>query len=119
MAWELRSEGCFLMLSPSELSQLRAAAANHIEAVAELAQRICEIPAPTGNEQARAQLAASLLRKRRYTPDIDTIRNAYTPRGKRGDGPVLLLLAHTDTAFPRPTPISIYPDADIFRRPSM
>jgi tripeptide aminopeptidase len=119
MVWELRSEGCFLMLSPSELSQLRAAAANHIEAVAELAQRICEIPAPTGNEQARAQLVASLLRKRGYTPAIDAISNVYTRRGKRGNGPVLLLLAHTDTVFPQATPISIERDADILRGPSI
>jgi len=107
------------MLSPSELSQLRAAAANHIEAVAELAQRICEIPAPTGNEQARAQLVASLLRKRGYTPEIDAINNVYTRRGKRGNGPVLLLLAHTDTVFPQATPISIERNADILRGPSI
>ena len=119
MVWELRSESCFLMLSPSELSQLRAAAANHIEAVAELAQRICEIPAPTGNEQARAQLVASLLRKRGYTPEIDAINNVYTRRGKRGNGPVLLLLAHTDTVFPQATPISIERNADILRGPSI
>ncbi len=119
MVWELRSESCFLMLSPSELSQLRAAAANHIEAVAELAQRICEIPAPTGNEQARAQLVASLWRKRGYTPEIDAISNVYARRGKRGNGPVLLLLAHTDTVFPQATPISIERDADILRGPSI
>jgi len=107
------------MLSPSELSQLRAAAANHIEAVAELAQRICEVPAPTGNEQARAQLVASLLRKRGYTPEIDAINNVYTRRGKRGNGPVLLLLAHTDTVFPQATPISIERNADILRGPSI
>ena len=107
------------MLSLSELSQLRAAAANHIEAVAELAQRICEVPAPTGNEQARAQLVASLLRKRGYTPEIDAINNVYTRRGKRGNGPVLLLLAHTDTVFPQATPISIERNADILRGPSI
>jgi tripeptide aminopeptidase len=107
------------MLSPSELSQLRAAAVDHIEAVAELAQRICEIPAPTGNEQARAQLVASLWRKRGYTPEIDAIGNVYTRRGKRGNGPVLLLLAHTDTVFPQVTPISIERDADILRGPSI
>jgi tripeptide aminopeptidase len=107
------------MLLPSELSQLRAAAANYIEAVAELAQRICEIPAPTGNEQARAQLVASLWRKRGYTPEIDAIGNVYTRRGKSGNGPVLLLLAHTDTVFPQATPISIERDADILRGPSI
>src|SRR5713226_7695499 len=107
------------MISPSELSQLRAAATNHIEAVAELALRICEVPAPTGNEQARAQLVASLWRERGYTPEIDAISNVYTRRGKRRHGPVLMLLAHTDTVFPQETVISVERDGDILRGPSI
>lgn len=107
------------MFSPSELNQLRTAAANHIEAVAELAQRICAIPAPTGNEWARAQLVASLWRERGYSAEIDATGNVYTRRGKRKHGPVLLLLAHTDTVFPQATPISIQRDADILRGPSI
>jgi len=107
------------MLSPSELNQLRPAATNHIEAVAELAQRICAIPAPTGNEQARVQLVASLWRERGYSAEIDATGNVYTRRGKREQGPVLLLLAHTDTVFPQATPIYIQRDADILRGPSI
>ncbi|GAC1350508.1 MAG: M20/M25/M40 family metallo-hydrolase [Ktedonobacteraceae bacterium] len=107
------------MLSTSELSQLRVAATNHIEAVAGLAQRICEIPAPTGNEQARAQLVASLWRERGYIPEIDAVGNVYTRRGKRKHDPVLMLLAHTDTVFPQETVISVERDGDILRGPSI
>src|SRR5207248_2033974 len=107
------------MIPPSELSQLRAAATKRTEAVAELAQRICEVPAPTGNEQARAQLVASLWRERGYTPEIDATGNVYIRRGKGGNGPVLMLLAHTDTVFPQTTPISVERQADILRGPGI
>src|SRR2546429_3263858 len=107
------------MIPPSELSQLRAAAAQRTEAVAELAGRICAVPAPTGNEQARAQLVASLWRERGYTPEIDAIGNVYIRRGKRENRPVLMLLAHTDTVFPQTTPISVERQGDILRGPGI
>jgi tripeptide aminopeptidase len=107
------------MLPPSELNQLRAAATKRTEAVVELAQRICEVPAPTGLEQERAQLVASLWRERGYTPEIDAIGNVYVRRGKREQGPVLMLLAHTDTVFPQTTPISVKRQGDILRGPGI
>ena len=107
------------MIPPSELSQLRAAAVKRTEAVAELALRICEVPAPTGNEWERAQLVASLWRKRGYAPEIDDIGNVYIRRGKRENRPVLMLLAHTDTVFPQTTPIFVERQADILRGPGI
>jgi tripeptide aminopeptidase len=107
------------MLSLSQLSQLRAAAAKRTEAVAELAQRICEIPAPTGNEWERAQLVASLSLERGYTPEIDAIGNVYIRRGRRENGSVLMLLAHTDTVFPQTTSIAVERQEDILRGPSI
>ena len=79
--------------SSSELDQLRATARAHTEQVADLAQRICAVPAPTGNEWQRAQFVATLLQQRGYLPDIDEIGNVYVRRGKRGQGPVLMILA--------------------------
>lgn len=107
------------MLSASQLSQLRAAAAKRTEAVAELAQRICEVPAPTGKETERAQFVASLWQERGYTPEIDAIGNVYTRRGRREDRPVLMLLAHTDTVFPQSTPITVERQGDILRGPGI
>src|SRR5947209_20295921 len=101
------------MIPPSELSQLQAAATKRTEAVAELAQRSCEVPAATGHEQERAQLVAALWRERGYSPEIDPIGNVYARRGKREHRPVLMLLAHTDTVFPQTTSISVERQGDI------
>jgi acetylornithine deacetylase/succinyl-diaminopimelate desuccinylase-like protein len=107
------------MIPEPVLSQLRAAAVRHTEAVADLARRICEVPAPTGREWERAQLVASLWQERGYTPEIDAVGNVYVRRGKRGQGPVLMLLAHTDTVFPQTTPIVVKREGDILRGPGI
>ena len=107
------------MIPPSELSQIHVAAARRTEAVAELARRICEVPAPTGNEWERARLVASLCRDQGYAPEVDAVGNVYIRRGKREDGPVLMLLAHTDTVFPQTTPISVERQGDILRGPGI
>ena len=107
------------MLSPSELEQIRANATRRIETVAGLAQRICEVPAPTGNEKERAQLVAALWQERGYTPEIDDVGNVYVRRGKRGQGPLVMLLAHTDTVFPQNTPIAVKREGNILRGPSI
>ncbi len=74
------------MIPEPVLSQLRTAAAQHTEAVADLARRICEVPAPTGREWERAQLVASLWQERGYTPEIDAVGNVYVRRGNAGRG---------------------------------
>jgi len=107
------------MIPPSELSQIHVTAARRTEAVAELARRICEVPAPTGNEWERARLVASLCRGQGYAPEIDAVGNVYIRRGKRKNGPVLMLLAHTDTVFPQTTPISVERQGDILRGPGI
>lgn len=107
------------MLSPSELSQIHDAAVKRTEAVAELARRICEVPAPTGNEWERARLVASLWQEQGYVPEIDDVGNVYISRGKREDGPVLMLLAHTDTVFPPTTPIRVERHGDMLSGPGI
>jgi tripeptide aminopeptidase len=107
------------MLS-SELQRLRLAAQQHVEAVACLAQRICEVSAPTGQEHARAQLLASLWQERGYTPEIDAVSNVYARRpGQRKGAPLLLLLAHLDTVFPASTPIVVRRAGDILAGPGI
>ncbi len=99
--------------------QFRSIAHSRLEDVATLAQCICEVPAPTGDERQRAEFVASLWRERGYTPEIDDIANVYVRRGKRNTGPVLLLLAHIDTVFPTSTPISVIRDGNVMRGPSI
>jgi tripeptide aminopeptidase len=106
-------------MTPTELDRLRKAASARSEAVAEIARRICETPAPTGSEQVRAELVAALWRERGYAPAIDPLGNVYVRRGQRGQGPVLMLLAHMDTVFPYSTPIAVERDGDILRGPGI
>ncbi|GAC1431855.1 MAG: M20/M25/M40 family metallo-hydrolase [Ktedonobacteraceae bacterium] len=106
-------------MTPNLLEQFRNIARSHTEDIAILAQRICEVPAPTGDEGKRAEFVASLWRERGYTPEIDAMSNVYVRRGKRSTGPVLLLLAHIDTVFPATTPIQVSRDNDVMRGPSI
>jgi len=97
-----------MALTPLALDQLRTAAETHVEAVANLAWRICEVPAPTGQEFERAHLVASLWQERGYPPEIDAVGNVYVRRrGSNSERPFLMLLAHTDTVFPAATPIAV------------
>ena len=108
-----------MSLTPSELSQLRDAALSRIEAVAKLTQRICAVPAPTGNERQRAEFVASLWQDLGYTAEIDALSNVYVRRGKKGKGPVVMLLAHIDTVFPQNTPLIIKREGDILHGPGI
>lgn len=97
-----------MALTPLVLDQLRTAAETHVEAAARLAWRICEVPAPTGQEFERARLVASLWQERGYAPEMDAVGNVYVRRrGSDSGRPLLMLLAHTDTVFPAATPIVV------------
>jgi tripeptide aminopeptidase len=115
----LFKEGEAMPLTASELSRLRQLADTYLEKTVELTQRICAIPAPTGDEGKRAEFVAGYLRERGYKPEIDDVKNVYVRRGKRASGPVLMLLAHTDTVFPAGTPLVVKREGDVLRGPSI
>jgi len=114
-----RGEKIVMPLTQPELNQLRSIARKYTERVVELTRRICAVPAPTGNERARAEFVASVLRERGYTPTLDEVGNVYTRRGKRGQGPLVMLLAHTDTVFPLNTPLKIERHGDVVHGPGI
>lgn len=95
-------------MSPSQrqLEHVRATAAKHVQVVADLALRICAVPAPTGQEIDRARFVAQLFSDVGYEAEIDEVGNVYARRGSRG-GDVLMLAAHTDTVFPSGVPITV------------
>ena len=99
--------------------QFRNIARSRVEDVATLAQRICEVPAPTGDERKRAEFVASLWQERGYVAEIDAISNVYVRRGKHNEGSILMLLAHIDTVFPATTPIQVTREGDVMRGPSI
>ncbi|GHO50069.1 M20/M25/M40 family metallo-hydrolase [Ktedonospora formicarum] len=108
-----------MALSQDELNQIRSLAGEHVEEVAELTQRVCAVPAPTGSEQRRAAFVANLLSERGYHCESDEVGNVYVRRGKRGAGPVLMLLAHLDTVFPEETPLNVRREGDILYGPGI
>src|SRR5689334_4962636 len=108
-----------MSLTSYELDHLRSLAATQADVVVELAQRICAVPAPTGDERQRGELVVRLLRERGYTPEVDEVGNVYVRRGQRSDKSVLMVLAHLDTVFPHTTPLKIVRDEDILRGPGI
>ncbi|HSE41705.1 MAG TPA: M20/M25/M40 family metallo-hydrolase [Acidobacteriota bacterium] len=61
--------------------------------------RICEIPAPTFEEEKRAEYYARLFQKMGYKANIDDAGNVEIPIHKNGK-PRMVLSAHLDTVFP-------------------
>jgi acetylornithine deacetylase/succinyl-diaminopimelate desuccinylase-like protein len=105
---------------PLDLERLRAAAQTHVEAIASLAWRICEVAAPTGQEFERARLVAALWQERGYSPETDEVGNVYvTRKGRSHNAPLLMLMAHTDTVFPASTPIVIRREGDTLHGPGI
>jgi acetylornithine deacetylase/succinyl-diaminopimelate desuccinylase-like protein len=74
--------------------------------IVRLAIEIAKAPAPTGQEQARAMLIASLLRDRGLIDvQMDEISNVVGRIPGSRSGPPLLVAAHSDTVFPLDTPL--------------
>lgn len=74
--------------------------------IGRLLQLICEVPAPTFSEGDRAQLIARLWREAGLEPQVDDIGNVFADTGV-GEGPRVLLAAHSDTVFPAGTDVSV------------
>ena len=104
--------------SQRQVDQARSAAAKQALFVADLTMQICAIPAPTGQELERGRFVAGLLHDIGYPAEIDEIGNVYARRGTRG-GPVLMLVAHTDTVFPAGVPITVSQEPGRLRGPGI
>ena len=77
--------------------------------VLDLAIQIQQIPAPTGEEEARAHYVAERLRALGVEQvEVDSLYNVVGKiSGKRNDVGGVLLSAHTDTVFPRETDLRV------------
>jgi acetylornithine deacetylase/succinyl-diaminopimelate desuccinylase-like protein len=82
--------------------------------------RLCEVPAPTFAERARAEVvrelfaAAGLKNVRR-----DGDGNVVGERPGRSARPHLVLAAHLDTVFPENTPVKVHREGMLFRGPGI
>lgn len=82
---------------------------SYTEALTSLLTRICETPAPTFEEAARAALVAELLAEAGLSPQQDEVGNVIV-KVPGGDGPRVMLAAHLDTVFEAGTPIKVNTD---------
>jgi tripeptide aminopeptidase len=69
--------------------------------------RVTEIPAPSGQEAARAAHVRAELEKLGLKTTTDTIGNVIARRAGMGGGPTIVFAAHMDTVFPVGTDITV------------
>lgn len=81
--------------------------------------RITEIPAPSGNEHARASYVAAELTKAGFETSVDSIGNVTGRRRGMGGGPTVVFAAHLDTVHPLDTDVTVCRDGNILRAPGV
>ena len=79
-----------------------------VDRVVEETLRVCRIPAPTFDEAERAAYVAErMCAIGLHAVHIDEISNVTGLLGHGADHPTTLVVAHTDTVFPRATPLEV------------
>jgi len=71
-----------------------------VEEVVERTVAVASLPAPTGEEERRAELVAGWWREDGFEVERDAAGNCWAV-ARPGAGPALVLAAHLDTVFPR------------------
>lgn len=92
------------MSSPPARPEVQSAP--DLGSILSLLRRICETPAPTFEEEKRADLVANLLRAAGLEPLRDAVSNV-TADVAGGSGPHVLVVAHLDTVFPAGTDVAV------------
>lgn len=104
------------MLSKEILQYLEESKAETIE----LIEAICRIPAPSGQEDARAQFCKEWLEKQGAKGVyIDEAKNVLYPVGCEGKNDIVLFSAHTDTVFPDTEPMPFTNDGECLYSPGV
>jgi tripeptide aminopeptidase len=88
-------------------TRLRELAASSLDAISDLTEQVCLIPAPSYAERQRAEFVAKQFDARGLRAEIDEIGNVIARRKGTGSARSLLLAAHTDTVFPIDTEITV------------
>ena len=106
---------------PSDrVARATAVAAGLVEPIAALAAKIAAVPAPTNDEGERATFVADTFR----ALDVDdvTVDHLHNVVGRipgTSSDAALLLAGHTDTVFPRETPLAVTRRGDILSGPGI
>lgn len=119
-ASENRLEHRLSSISSELVARASAVAAGFVEPIASLTAAVAAVPAPTNDEGERAEFVADVLRRFEYDDvAIDGMSNVTGRIKGTTDGPALLLAGHTDTVFPRETPLPITRTGDILHGPGI
>lgn len=80
----------------------------HWEEARQLLMELAQIPAPSHQEQLRAEFCARWLKKQGAKDVyVDDAHNVVYPIGCDGDKPIALFMAHSDVVFPDTTPLPL------------
>lgn len=107
-------------ISSDLVARASAVAAGFVEPIVELASAVAAVPAPTNDEAERSAFVSETLKRLGYADVTTDSLSDVVGRipGKRKE-PALLLAGHTDTVFPRETPIGITRNGDILAGPGI
>lgn len=87
---------------------------------AELIRTLCQYPAPSGQEGARAAFCKEWLEKNvAKGVCIDEAQNVLYPVNCNGNKKIILFAAHTDTVFPDVEPMPFLNDGEYLRSPGV
>ncbi len=96
------------MIDRQLLKKLEAYYQQHLEDMVQENITVCEVAAPTFQEQERAEYVAKRWRELGLTDVfIDDTPNVYADIRGQGDGPTILVAAHLDTVFPAETDVRV------------
>ena len=95
-------------------------AARFVEPIVELTAAVAAVPAPTNDEAERARFVADTYRRLgAHDVTIDALSNVVGRIPGKAPAPALLLAGHTDTVFPRETPIAVVRGIDTLAAPGI
>ena len=93
---------------------------NSHQEMLDLLEELCQIPAPSGHEELRAEFCKNWFIKN-GAPNVyvDDALNVVVPYDCDGKDDIVVFMAHTDVVFPDTTPLPLVKDGDIWRCPGI
>ena len=93
-------------------------AEEYFDEVLRLLRHLCTIPAPSGEEDERVRFCQEYLAELGIEATLDPAKNLLWTLGAPSQR-VTLFMAHTDTVFPRTTPLKLADDGTFLRCPGV
>ena len=93
---------------------------NSHQEMLDLLEELCQIPAPSGNEQLRAEFCKNWFEKNGAPKVyIDDALNVVCPYNCNESNDIVVFMAHTDVVFPDTTPLPLVKDGDVWSCPGI